>query len=116
MLSDITLSAFLPGTSEVCVRCPINVISSCPIPLRLSSGRTVLSPYVHEVVWHGYNVLLVGHHNVVAVNVGTVCIVQLLVLHMHTRTVRRKGPDGSRPGRTVRRYIRTVQPYMVLPR
>jgi hypothetical protein len=45
---------------------------------------------VHEVVWHGYNVLLEGHHNVAAISVGTVCIVQLSVLHTHTRTVRRK--------------------------
>jgi hypothetical protein len=34
-----------------------------------------IQPYVHEVVWDGYNVLLVGHHNVIAMSVGTVCIV-----------------------------------------
>jgi hypothetical protein len=74
-----------------------------------------IQPYVHEVVWHDYNVLLVGHHNVAAMSVGTVCIAQLSVLHTHTRTVRRKGPDGPRPAQTVRRYIRIVHSYMVLP-
>jgi hypothetical protein len=33
-----------------------------------------IQPYVHEVVWYDYNVLLVGHHNVAAMNVGTVRI------------------------------------------
>src|SRR5699024_12408480 len=57
------------------------------------------SRYVHEVVWHDYNVLLVGHHNVVAMNVGTVRIAQLSALRMHIRTVRRKRPNGPRPDR-----------------
>jgi hypothetical protein len=38
----------------------------------------------------------VGHHSVAAMGVGIVDIVQLSVLRMHTRTVRRKGPDGPR--------------------
>jgi hypothetical protein len=50
-LPDITLSAFLPGVFEVCVRCPINVTSSCPIPLRLSYGQTVFSPM--SMRWYG---------------------------------------------------------------
>jgi ABC-type nickel/cobalt efflux system permease component RcnA len=73
-----------------------------------------MQPYVHEVVWHGYNVLLVGLHSVAAMSVGTV--VQLLVLRTHTQTVRRKGSDGPRPGQMVRRCVRTVESYMVLPR
>jgi hypothetical protein len=75
-----------------------------------------IQPYVHEVVWHDYNVLLVGHHNVATMNVGTARIAQLSALRTHIRTVRCKRPDGSRPGQTVRRYIRIVQLYMVLPR
>jgi hypothetical protein len=73
-----------------------------------------IQPYVHYVVWHDYNVLLAGHHNVAAMNVGTVCIAQLSALRMHIRTVRHKKLDGPRPGQTIRRYIRIVQPYMVL--
>jgi hypothetical protein len=42
-------------------------------------------------------VLLVGHHNVVEMNVGTVCIAQLSALHTHIWTVRRKKPDGLQP-------------------
>jgi hypothetical protein len=86
-----------------------------PAPALYLSGSLVAeqySTYVHELVWYGYNVLLVGHHNVATMSVGTVCIVQLSVLRTHARTIRRKGPDGPRPGQTVRRYIRTVKPYM----
>jgi hypothetical protein len=75
-----------------------------------------MQPYVHEVVWHDYNVLLVGHHNVATMNVGTMCIAQLSALRTHIRMVQRKRSDGPRSGQTVRRYIQIVQPYMVLPR
>jgi hypothetical protein len=74
-----------------------------------------IQPYVHEVVWHDYNVLLVGHHNVAAMNVETVRIAQLSALRTLIQTVRRKRPDGPRPGQMVRRYIWIVKPYMVLP-
>jgi hypothetical protein len=53
-----------------------------------------IQPYVHEVVWYEYNVLLVGHHNVVAMNVEIVRIVQLSALRTHIQTVRRKRSDG----------------------
>jgi hypothetical protein len=50
-LPDITLSAFPPGMFEVCARCPINVTSSYPIPLRLFCGRTVFNPM--SMRWYG---------------------------------------------------------------
>jgi hypothetical protein len=73
-----------------------------------------IQPYVHEVVWHDYNILPVGHHNVAAMNVGTVRIAQLSALRVHIRTVRHKKPDGPQLGQMVRRYIQIVQSYMVL--
>jgi hypothetical protein len=45
-----------------------------------------IQPCVHEVAWHGYNMLTVGHCSVAAMGARTMHIVQLLVLCTHTRT------------------------------
>jgi hypothetical protein len=60
------------------LRCVLGVLLMSPAPALYLLGSLVadsIQPCVHEVVWHGYNVLLVRHHNVAAMSVGTVCIV-----------------------------------------
>jgi hypothetical protein len=52
-----------------------------------------------------YNVLLVGHHNVAAMSGNCVYCVALGSAYACPDGPT-KGPDGPRPGQTVRRYIR----------
>jgi hypothetical protein len=111
------LTSFCRFPSKGCPRCVVGVLLTPHLLLYISHGLwwpKNIRPYVPEVAWHGYNMSPVGHHSVAAMSVGTVYIVQLSVLHTHTRTVWRKGSDGPRPGRTVRGYIRIARPYMVL--
>jgi hypothetical protein len=73
-LSNIILSAFLLGMFEMCVRCPINATTSCPISLGLWWPKNI-RPCAHEVARHGYNMLSMGHRSEVAMGAGTAHIV-----------------------------------------
>jgi hypothetical protein len=50
-LPDIILSAFLPGMSEMCARCPINATTSCSTSLCLPGSRRIFSSVFMR--WHG---------------------------------------------------------------